>query len=246
MLSIVELRNLTVAYERHPALHHVTGGFERGSLTAVIGPNGAGKSTLLKAIAGLQKPTEGSAALHGLKPTEVAYLPQMVTIDESFPITVFDVVLLGHWGRVGPFRSIGPAMHEAASRALATVGLEGFEQRSFGSLSAGQRQRVLFARVLVADSPLILLDEPFTAVDSRTTDDLLRLVRRWHSEGRTVVAVLHDFEQVRRHFPQALLLAREPIAWGETPAVLTTDNLRAARAMSEAWDADADICRGAA
>ncbi|MDR3437767.1 MAG: metal ABC transporter ATP-binding protein [Telmatospirillum sp.] len=243
---LVVLRDVTVAYDRHPALHHLTGEFATGSLTAVIGPNGAGKTTLIKAIAGLVRPVEGRIALNGMAPRDVAYMPQLAAIDDSFPISVFDVVLLGHWRRIGAFRAVTPAMRDDAERALSTVGLDGFEGRTFGSLSAGQRQRALFARVLVADSALILLDEPFSAVDARTTTDLIRLIGTWHQEGRTVVSVLHDFEQVRRHFPQALLLAREMVAWGETPDVLTAENLLKARAMSEAWDADALVCRGAA
>ncbi len=246
MPALIELRDLTIAYDRHPAVHHLSGEFRRGSLTAVIGPNGAGKSSLIKTIAGLIKPSQGEVAFRGTAPHDLAYLPQAAAIDESFPISVFDVVLMGHWRRAGAFRPISAAMREAAAFALLKVGLEGFDRRSFGSLSAGQRQRVLFARLIVADSPLIMLDEPFAAVDSRTTGDLLRLVERWHEEGRTVIAVLHDFDQVRRHFPETLLLAREPVAWGATAEVLTADNLLAARAMSEAWDAEADICRGAA
>jgi zinc/manganese transport system ATP-binding protein len=246
MSSIVELNDLTISYERHPAIHHLRGGFETGSLTAVIGPNGAGKSTLIKAIVGLLAPSAGSLAINGISPRDIAYLPQMAAIDDSFPISVFDVVLLGHWRRVGAFRAMTAKMCDVARRALATVGLEGFDDRPFGSLSAGQRQRVLFARVLVANSPLIVLDEPFTAVDTRTTNDLLRLVARWHGEGRTVISVLHDFDQVRRHFPDTLLLAREAIGWGPTAEVLTSENLLKARAMSEAWDIDAEICRGAA
>ncbi|HLN25268.1 MAG TPA: metal ABC transporter ATP-binding protein [Patescibacteria group bacterium] len=246
MTPIVELNDLTITYERHPAIHHLRGGFSKGSLTAVIGPNGAGKSTLIKAIVGLLAPSAGRLAIHGISPRDIAYLPQMAVIDDSFPISVFDVVLLGHWRRVGAFRAMTAQMCETAQRALWTVGLEGFDDRPFGSLSAGQRQRVLFARVLVADSPLIVLDEPFTAVDTRTTNDLLRLVARWHGEGRTVISVLHDFDQVRRHFPDTLLLAREAIGWGPTAEVLTSENLLKARAMSEAWDIDAEICRGAA
>ncbi|MTJ82695.1 MAG: ABC transporter ATP-binding protein [Telmatospirillum sp.] len=239
---LVELGDLTVTYDRHPALHHLTGGFARGSLTAVVGPNGAGKSTLIKAIAGLVRPAGGHVALHGLSSRDIAYMPQLAAIDDSFPISVLDATLLGHWRRVGAFGTITRAMKAAAREALATVGLEGFESRSFGSMSAGQRQRALFARVLVADSPLILLDEPFSAVDARTTADLIGLIGLWHDEGRTVVAVLHDFGQVRRYFPQALLLARRKVAWGETADVLTDGNLLAARAMSEAWDAEAPVC----
>ncbi len=246
MPALIELRDLTITYDRHPAVHHLSGQFRQGSLTAVVGPNGAGKSSLIKAVAGLHKPSQGEVVFHGAGPRDLAYLPQAAAIDESFPISVFDVVLMGHWRRAGAFRPMAGAMREAAASALHNVGLDGFEHRPFGSLSAGQRQRVLFARLLVADCPLIMLDEPFTAVDSRTTADLLRLVERWHDEGRTVIAVLHDFEQVRRHFPETLLLAREAVAWGATAKVLTTENLLAARAMSEAWDSEADICRGAA
>jgi zinc/manganese transport system ATP-binding protein len=111
----------------------------------------------------------------------------------------------------------------------------GLERRPIGALSAGQLQRALFARVLMQDAQLILLDEPFNAVDARTTLDLLNILRRWHAEGRTVVAVLHDLEQVRTHFGHALLLARQCIACGSTAAVLTQDNLARARKLAESW-----------
>ncbi len=123
------------------------------------------------------------------------------------------------------------------------MGLAGFERRPIGALSAGQFQRVLFARMLLQDARLILLDEPFTAIDARTTADLLEVVRRWHGERRTVVAVLHDLDQVRAHFPETLLLAREPVAWGPTGEALGPANLLRARAMAEAWDDDAPECR---
>jgi zinc/manganese transport system ATP-binding protein len=126
--------------------------------------------------------------------------------------------------------------------AIHTVGLQGFEQRAVGTLSSGQLQRALFARMLVQDAQLILLDEPFNAVDAKTTASLLQLVRQWHEEQRTVVAVLHDDAQVRAHFPQTLLLARELVAWGPTAEVLTDANLQRARSMAEAWDDVAEIC----
>lgn len=245
-VPLISLRDVTVAYDRHPAIHHLGFSLAKGSLTALIGPNGAGKSTLIKTIAGLLRPLEGQVRLAGVSPRDIAYLPQLASIDDTFPISVRDVVLLGLWRRTGAFGAITRAMRDEASKALSTVGLDGFEERAFGSVSAGQRQRVLFARVLVSDSPLILLDEPFSAVDSRTVADLIRLVERWHSEGRTVIAVLHDHDQVRRHFPQSVLLARELVAWGATDEVLSPANLLRARAMSEAWDEDADICQGAA
>jgi zinc/manganese transport system ATP-binding protein len=243
----IRLIDVTLGYDRHPAVHHLSGSFEYGSLTAVIGPNGAGKSTLLKGIKGILPSLSGRVELDGVDRAAIAYLPQQADIDQDFPISVLDVVLLGHWRGVGMFGGMGAAHRRHAQDALTAVGLKGFERRPIGSLSVGQRQRVLFARVLLEDSPVILLDEPFAAIDARTTADLLAVVGRWHGEGRTIIAVLHDFDQVRRHFPRALLLAREVIAWGETERVLTADNLLKARAMSEAWDENAAICaRGAA
>jgi zinc/manganese transport system ATP-binding protein len=129
---------------------------------------------------------------------------------------------------------------------MATVGLTGFERRPIAGLSGGQMQRVLFARLLLQDSRLIVLDEPFNAIDDRTVADLIALVRRWHGEHRTVLAALHDMNLVRRHFPQTLLLAREPIAWGETGLVLTPENLIAAQRMCEAFEEAAAECAVAA
>lgn len=243
---LVRLTDLTLGYRRHPAVHHLSGGFRDGSLTAVVGPNGAGKSTLLKAMVGALRPLGGRVALRGLTAADIAYLPQQAEIERDFPIDVLDTVLLGHWRRVGLFRSIGGALTRQAEEALAAVGLSGFERRPIAALSAGQFQRVLFARLLLQDARLILLDEPFTAIDARTTADLLDVVRRWHGERRTVVAVLHDLEQVRSHFPDTLLLAREPVAWGCTADALAPANLIRARAMAESWDDKAALCRRSA
>lgn len=238
----ITLRNLTVSYRQHPALHHISGTFAPGSLTAVMGSNGSGKSTLLKSIAGLLHGAHGSALQMTPAHPHMAYLPQQTELDRSFPINVHDCVLLGLWSCSGVWGGATPAMLERVRSALQTVGLQGFDKRPVGTLSSGQLQRVLFARLVVQDAPLILLDEPFSAIDSKTTAALLALVLQWHTEGRTVVVVLHDEAQVRAHFPQTLLLARECIAWGATPQVLTDANLQRARAMAEAWDDTAAIC----
>jgi zinc/manganese transport system ATP-binding protein len=247
----VELSNLTVSYRQHPALHHISGEFAQGSLTAIIGPNGAGKSTLLKSIAGLLPVQGGGTTINGqacpaLKIStprlQLAYLPQQSELDRSFPMNVRDCVLLGLWSQTGAFGSATTAMLACVNAALQAVGLEGFERRPVGTLSSGQIQRALFARLLVQDAQLILLDEPFNAVDSKTTAALLALVLQWQREGRTVITVLHDDAQVRTYFPQTLLLARECIAWGPTADVLTDANLQRARAMAEAWDETAAIC----
>lgn len=242
----ITLEGLTVAYDRHPAVHHVSGTFAAGSLTAIVGPNGAGKTSLLRAVTGEARIDGGRIDRGGIAASDIAYLPQQAALDRSFPISALEVVMMGHWRRAGLFRRIAGGMRREAEAALAAVGLTGFETRQIASLSAGQFQRVLFARMLLQDCPVIVLDEPFTAIDARTTADLLRVVARWHGEGRSVIAVLHDHDLVRSHFPETLLLAREAIAWGPTAEVLVPSNALRARMMAEAWTDDAEICARAA
>ncbi|MHB9073029.1 MAG: metal ABC transporter ATP-binding protein [Desulfobaccales bacterium] len=242
-MNSIALHDLTLGYDGHPAVHHLNGVFEAGSMTAVVGPNGSGKSTLLKGITGFLHPLGGRIDRGALRTSQFAYLPQQAEIDRSFPITVLDTVALGLWHRVGMCAGIKKDQWQQARQALAAVGLEGFEHRPIGNLSAGQFQRVLFARLLLQDRPVILLDEPFTAIDARTTADLLGVIHRWHCENRTIIAVLHNFDQVRSHFPKTLLIAREPIGWGDTAEILTSENIELARRMSEAWDEEAEVCR---
>ncbi|ADH90121.1 ABC transporter related protein [Ancylobacter novellus DSM 506] len=241
MGNVISFRDLTLGYDRHPAVHHLDGDVPEGALLAVCGPNGAGKSTLLKGIAGVLSPLAGHIDGH-VPAREIAYLPQAAEVDRSFPIDVYDLVAMGLWRRSGLFGGIGRADRDRIEHAIAAVGLEGFEARPIGTLSGGQMQRTLFARLLLQDARLILLDEPFTALDAGTVADLTALVERWNGEGRTVIAVLHDLELVRVHFPQTLLLARMPVAWGATREVLTSTNLNEARRMCEAWDDRAPAC----
>jgi zinc/manganese transport system ATP-binding protein len=240
--SEIRLSDLTVCHARRPAVHHLSGRFAPGSLTAVVGPNGAGKSTLLRALAGLHPAQAGRIEGVG----RVALLPQQSSIDRAFPLSCLDTVLFGLWAEAGPFRALPRDGRARAEAALAAVGLRGFERRPVGSVSAGQFQRVLFARLLLQDAPVVLLDEPFNAVDARTAADLLAMVRRWHGEGRTVVAVLHDLDLVRDEFPDTLFLARDCLGWGPTAEVLTAANRLRARSMSEGWAAGAEECGRAA
>ncbi len=197
----IRLQNLTLGYDRHPAVHHLDGEIAQGALLAVCGPNGAGKSTLLKALTGVLKPMGGAIDFGATRPRDIAYLPQAAHIDVSFPIDVFDMAAMGLWRSIGLFGGMKRADEQAVRDALAKVGLSGFERRPIGALSGGQAQRLLFARLLLQDAPVILLDEPFSAIDERTVTDLLSLVAHWHGEGRTIVAVLHDTDLVRAHFP---------------------------------------------
>jgi zinc/manganese transport system ATP-binding protein len=242
----LRLQNLTLGYDRHPAVHHLDGIVKDGAMLAVVGPNGAGKSTLFKAIAGMLKPLAGSITRDPFDGRDIAYLPQAPDIDRSFPIAVYDMVAMGLWRSRGVFGGITAKDHDAIGAAIAAVGLSGFERRPIGTLSGGQVQRMLFARLVAQDAHLILLDEPFAAIDARTSAELVSLVQRWHGERRTVFAALHDVDLVRAIFPETLLLAREPVAWGPTREVLTPENLNKARRMCEAFDEAAETCAVAA
>lgn len=233
--------NLTLGYDRHPAVHHLNLTIPAGQLLAIVGPNGAGKSTLLKGIMGKLKPLQGQLQLN-VEREQIAYLPQQSRIDQQFPISVTELVGMGLWRELGSFGRLTKGHRHRIEHALEAVGMQGFASRPIASLSGGQLQRTLFARLYLQNAQLILLDEPFNAIDSRTCQDLLQLLQHWHQQGRTILAVLHDNEQVRHHFPHSLLLARQLIAYGQTGDVITPDNWQRARHQIETFDEHAPIC----
>lgn len=232
----IHVADLTVSYRRKPAVHHIDMDFEEGSMWAVFGPNGAGKSTLLKAVMGLLKADTGRVEWRNLARRDIAYLPQQSDIDRQQPMTVFELAALGLWYEIGFFGRADAAKKARVGAALARVGMDDFADRQIANLSNGQFQRVLFARMLVQDAKFLLLDEPFNAVDARTTYELLEVLRQCGSEGRAVVAVLHDYEQVRAYFSHTLLIAREKVAAGKTETVLADDYLQAAAALMRKTD----------
>ncbi len=175
--------DLTLGYGRHPAVHHLSGTVATGSLTAVVGANGSGKSTLMKGIVGVLKPMDGNIV--NARNARIAYLPQQSELDRTFPARVVDLVSLGVWPKRGLLGRFTDEDRASISKALSAVGLEGFEKRPIDTLSGGQLQRTLFARVLVQDAEIILLDEPFNAMDTKTVVDLIALIKRWHGESRT-------------------------------------------------------------
>ncbi|MEM7406691.1 MAG: metal ABC transporter ATP-binding protein [Pseudomonadota bacterium] len=240
-MAAIQFDNLTLGYGRHPAVHHLDGQLRSGSLTAVVGPNGAGKSTLLKGVVGALKPLEGQVRFNHPTEPEIAYLPQLSELDRQFPITVRELVNFGLWRRTGLFGGLR-RFRGVVTNAIAAVGLTGFETRAINSLSGGQLQRALFARLLVQDARVIVLDEPFNSMDSRTASDLMAMVQRWHGEERTVLVVLHDLDLVREQFPDTLLISRQLIGLGATPEVLTAENLLRARQLHEAFDDNAGVC----
>ena len=239
-LATIGLHDLTLGYDGHPAVHHISCAIAPGTLMAVIGPNGAGKSTLVKALAGVIRPIGGR--IDGLQGQRVAYLPQQASLERGFPIRVGEFAAMGLWHETGAFGGFSDAQRQRVRDALGAVGLEGFARQPIDALSGGQVQRVLCARMMLQDADVLLLDEPFSAIDQRTTADLIALLHGWNRQGKTVLAVLHDLQQVRAAFPRTLMLARELVACGDTHEVLTPDNLRRLQVMPEAPDDDAPVC----
>lgn len=231
----ITLRDVTLRHGTLTAVRGLSGTFAPGSLTALIGPNGGGKSTLLRAIAGLHPLAGGSIDRGGLTQADIALLPQGGQLDRRFPISCREVVALGLSGRIGAFRRFPADRLRSADRALAAVGLPDHGSRPIGALSAGQFQRILFARLIVQDAPVLLLDEPFNAVDASTMEDLLGILRHWHNEGRTIVTVLHDLDLVHDAFPRTLLLDGALVAWGATAAALTEANRHRAGLPRQGW-----------
>lgn len=220
----VLLQNVTVSYQRRPAVHHVSGRICAGVATAIVGPNGAG--TLLKAIAGVLTMDSGQVLFSDCTQTELAYLPQKAEIDLSMPMTVFELVATGLWRTVGAFGRVSADGVARIERALVQVGMFDFSARPLQALSIGQLQRVLFARILVQDAPVILLDEPFNAVDANTTEVLLGLVRQWQLEQRTIsLRCCMTLSRSNIIFKKRYCSRTKSVAWGKPADVLTVANL---------------------
>tara|TARA_A100000171_G_C2136967_1_gene151080 strand:- start:1661 stop:2470 length:810 start_codon:yes stop_codon:yes gene_type:complete len=241
------LDRISVSYRRRVALQDISGSFQPGSLTAVVGPNGGGKSTLLKAVLGLVPTESGKIICDHFNHRDIAYLPQQSEIDRLFPLTVGDVVGLGLCYQEGFFRRIGLRSYKRIARALKEVGMTRCFNRSLHTLSGGQFQRVLFARLSLQQAPVILLDEPFAAVDSYTIDDLIQIILGWQKQGRTIVVVSHDMDLVREFFPETLLLVNKCLAWGKTSEVATLENFRLAKRLfrdRECQDVELNVSSG--
>lgn len=227
------LRNVSLNYGKVQVIEALNLDIPQGNLIALVGPNGAGKSTFLKALAGVLKPHRGTISMGC---DEVAYLPQQSDIDRSFPITLYQFVAMGLWRKIGSFGGLSKSDHTAIDVALHNVGLGGFGSKSLASLSGGQLQRVLFARLSLQNASVILLDEPFNAIDTNTVSDLMQSLTLWQSEQRTIIAVLHDLDLVKDQFPCTLMIAHDVVGFGKTTEVLTSQNLKKARQLCDAFD----------
>ncbi len=226
----IRVENLFVNYHKLAVLWDVSFTVPQGGLMmAIVGPNGAGKSTLLKSLLGLVDTLSGSVDLLGAPLAEVrskiAYVPQRGSVDWDFPITAFEVVLMGRYGRLGWFGRLKKADKEAAMHALELVSMSAFADRQIGELSGGQQQRLFIARALVQNADLLLLDEPFAGVDLATEKALVSLLKHLRSEGKTIVAVHHDLPTVKEYFDWALLLNTRVLGCGPVNEVFTADTI---------------------
>lgn len=220
---MITLENVVLGYQGRGISPPISGSIQTGSMTALAGSNGSGKSTLLKTIAGLLPVVSGGLTFGTAIAPRIAYLPQQTEIDHQFPVNVVDVVAMGCWPATGLFGRIGRDDKVLIGQALERVGLTALSARPIETLSGGQFQRMLFARLLVQNAPLILLDEPFTGIDSPTCRLLMDVIDQLHAAGKTLLVVLHDNDLVVRHFPQTLLLSGERIYWGASGDVLNSN-----------------------
>ena len=226
----LEVRRLTVSYGGRPVLWDVDARFPSGALSAIVGPNGAGKSTLLRAALGLIPSDAGQTLIQG-EPARaarrrVAYVPQRETVDWDFPITVREVVEMGRYQSTGWIRRVGRRDRERVDEALERVGMAPYASRQIAELSGGQRQRVFVARALAQEAAVLLMDEPFAGIDTRTQAALLELLREFRNEGRSAIVVNHDLVSVRMSFDFVLLLNVRAVACGPVEDTLGPENLR--------------------
>jgi manganese/zinc/iron transport system ATP- binding protein len=232
MTPAVDIRHLTVAYGPTTVLTDVSLTVPAGVAMAIVGPNGAGKSTLIKAMLGLIPTKSGQVLIHGQAYSRnrlaVAYVPQRTSVDWDFPTTVFDVVLMGTYGRLSWFRRPGRAEKQLTHDALERLGLTALANRQIGELSGGQQQRTFLARSLVQDAPVLVLDEPLQGVDATTEQTIVELLHGLRAQGRTIICVHHDLGTASTYFDQATLLNGQVIATGPSREVLTTERLKQA------------------
>jgi manganese/iron transport system ATP-binding protein len=228
----IAVENVTVTYRNgFTALRDATFEVPTGTITALVGVNGSGKSTLFKAIMGFVRTAKGSIRILGrpadraLRENLVAYVPQSEEVDWNFPILVEDVVMMGRYGHMGPFRVAKAADREAVDVALARVGMAEYRKRQIGELSGGQKKRVFLARALAQEGRVILLDEPFTGVDIKTEEAIIGLLRTLRDEGRVMLVSTHNLGSVPEFCDRAVLLNRTVLAYGPTAEVFTRANL---------------------
>lgn len=233
--SGLTVNGATVVYRNgHAALRDASFEIPTGTIAALVGVNGSGKSTLFKAIMGFVRLASGEISILGqpaeqaLKKNLVAYVPQSEDVDWNFPVLVEDVVMMGRYGHMGFLRRPKVADQEAVTAALARVGMSDFRKRQIGELSGGQKKRVFLARALAQDARVILLDEPFTGVDVKTEDAIIKLLKSLRDEGRVMLVSTHNLGSVPEFCDRTVLIKGTVLAYGPTADIFTAANLEKA------------------
>ena len=221
-MNAIEIKNLTVAYGENIALENFNLNVNEGSLMALVGPNGAGKSTLIKTILKFLKQITGEIKIN--KKT-LAYVPQRNSVDWDFPTTLFDVVEMGCYGRVGLFKRVNKEEKQKVLKAIEQVGMLDFKDRQISELSGGQQQRTFIARALVQEADIYLMDEPFQGVDSTTEKSIVDILKKLKSEGKTILVVHHDLQTVPTYFESVTFVNKRVIASGKIQDVFTKENI---------------------
>ena len=221
-MNAIEIKNLTVAYGENIALEDFNLDVEIGSLMALVGPNGAGKSTLIKTILKFLKQITGKIKING---KNLAYVPQRNSVDWDFPTTLFDVVEMGCYGRVGLFKRVNKEEKAKVLKAIEQVGMLEFKDRQISELSGGQQQRAFIARALVQEADIYLMDEPFQGVDSTTEKSIVDILKKLKSDGKTLLVVHHDLQTVPTYFETVTFINKTVIASGKVKEAFTQENI---------------------
>ena len=221
-MNAIEIKNLTVAYGENIALEDLNLNIEVGSLMALVGPNGAGKSTLIKTILKFLKQITGEIKINA---KTLAYVPQRNSVDWDFPTTLFDVVEMGCYGRVGLFKRVSKEEKQKVLKAIEQVGMLEFKDRQISELSGGQQQRAFIARALVQEADIYLMDEPFQGVDSTTEKSIVEILKQLKAEGKTIIVVHHDLQTVATYFESVALINKAVIISGKVSEVFTQENI---------------------
>ena len=221
-MNAIEIKNLTVAYGENIALEDLNLNIEVGSLMALVGPNGAGKSTLIKTILKFLKQITGEIKINA---KTLAYVPQRNSVDWDFPTTLFDVVEMGCYGRVGLFKRVSKGEKQKVLKAIEQVGMLEFKDRQISELSGGQQQRAFIARALVQEADIYLMDEPFQGVDSTTEKSIVEILKQLKAEGKTIIVVHHDLQTVPTYFESVALINKAVIVSGKVNEVFTQENI---------------------
>lgn len=240
-MNVIEIKNLTVAYGEGTVLENINLEIEKGDFIALVGPNGAGKSTLIKTILDFLKPITGTIKINGKSYREerkkVAYVPQRGSVDWDFPTTLFDVVEMGSYGRVGFFKRVSKEEKEKVKKAIAQVDMLEFMDRQISQLSGGQQQRAFLARALVQDADIYLMDEPFQGVDAKTEKTIVAILKKLKTENKTVLVVHHDLQTVTSYFDKVILINKMIIEKGRVEDVFTEENIeKTYKKNEEAYD----------